>query len=304
MALLDIFSKRNKPLPDLLLYDALPRALRVQIVHIIDEVIGAHFCRRNHSVWEQIARGIAKEHGILCLPETPRERRYDPPDYYTDCRNYVLGAEPHHALDLVEVVFRTFEVVSKGDLHHQQVHGDPSTTLDELNRRFLENGCGYQYEAGRFTRIDSQIIHAEAVEPALALLNTPGFEGPNQEFLTAHEHYRHGRIEASMTEACKAFESTLKAICETRGWTYDKAKATALPLIRIVIDKQLVPVYSEEQLINVEKCLVGIATLRNKDAGHGAGAKPRVVAPHYAAYALHLAASNIVFLVQCHRAMK
>jgi hypothetical protein len=121
--------------------------------------------------------------------------------------------------------------------------------------------------------------------------------------LSAHEHLRHGRVESAVTEACKAFESTLKAICDARGWTYDASKATAAPLIRVVIDRGLVPNYSQEQLENVAKCLIGVATVRNKNAGHGAGAKPRDVPDHYAAYALHLAAANIVFLIECHKAM-
>jgi hypothetical protein len=44
--------------------------------------------------------------------------------------------------------------------------------------------------------------------------------------------------------------------------------------------------------------------VRNKDSGHGSGAKPRELPAHYAAYALHLAASNIVFLIQCHQQSK
>ena len=95
----------------------------------------------------------------------------------------------------------------------------------------------------------------------------------------------------------------MKAICDARKWKFEKDKATANTLIGILSEKGLVPKYSEEQLQNVSKCLIGVATIRNKNAGHGAGAQPRDVPDHYAAYALHLAASNIVFLVECHRAM-
>jgi hypothetical protein len=75
-------------------------------------------------------------------------------------------------------------------------------------------------------------------------------------------------------------------------------------LIKLLIGKGLVPSYSEEQLQHVENVMVGIATVRNNEAAHGGGAEVRDVAEHYAAYALHLAASNIVFLVECHKAMK
>lgn len=105
-----------------------------------------------------------------------------------------------------------------------------------------------------------------------------------------------------MIDACKAFESTMKAICDARSWSYD-SKSAASQLIKKIIDEGLIPNYSEEQLGAVAKCLIGVATIRNKNAGHGAGSKPRDVPEHYAAYGLHLAASNIVFLVQRHLAM-
>jgi hypothetical protein len=171
-----------------------------------------------------------------------------------------------------------------------------------LNHRFRENGCGYQYESGYILRMDSLLIHTQVVRPALSLLADKGFEGPHQEFMLAHEHFRNRQNEAAMMEACKAFESSMKVICDARKWKYDTAKATASPLIKLLIDKGLVPKYSDEQLRAVEQCLKGIATVRNKEAGHGDGARPRRVPDHYAAYALHLAASNIVFLIECYRA--
>jgi hypothetical protein len=161
----------------------------------------------------------------------------------------------------------------------------------------------YAYADGQILRVDSQLIHADVVQPAISLLTDREFEGANAEYMAAHEHFRHGRIEPAVTEACKAFESTLKSICDARGWRYDKSKATAAPLIRAVIDNGLVPSYSQEQLENVVKCLIGVATVRNKNAGHGAGSKPREVPDHYAAYAMHLAAANILFLVECHKTM-
>jgi hypothetical protein len=35
MGILDIFSKRSKPMPDVYVYDVLPNALRAQIVYIM-----------------------------------------------------------------------------------------------------------------------------------------------------------------------------------------------------------------------------------------------------------------------------
>lgn len=186
--------------------------------------------------------------------------------------------------------------------HQRGVQVSADDAIADLNHRFRENGCGYQYDGGRILRVDSQLLHSEVVKPALALVVAKGFEGPNKEFLVAHEHLRHARYEAAVTEACKAFESTMKAICDARRWKYDASKATASTLIKILIDNELVPNYSGEHLRAVEKSLIGLATVRNKNSGHGGGAKPRDLPEHVAAYALHLAAANIVFLIECHLA--
>jgi hypothetical protein len=305
--ILDVFSKRNKPLPDVFTYDTLPTKLRVQIAHILREAIGPGFQfggQPGGNGWHFISQAIAAEHGLLELPDIER-RRYDGPDYYIGCMNYILNAAPEHALDMIEFSFRfVLAAVRNSDFAMRACLSStrPQTAIEDLNFRFRENGVGFQFEDGKIVRVDSQLLHAEAVKPALLLLSMKGFEGPNAEFLAAHEHFRHNRIEPAITDACKAFESTMKAICDLRLWAYDESRATASTLIKALIDNGLIPSYSEEQLRAVEKCLLGIATVRNKNAGHGAGAKPREVPQYYVGYALHLAASNIVFLVECHKA--
>ena len=121
------------------------------------------------------------------------------------------------------------------------------------------------------------------------------------ELLRAHEHFRQGQIEAAITEACKAFESTMKAICDARNWHYEESKA-AVNLVKVSLANGLIPQYWQEQLGALDKCLTGLATARNKNAGHGTGSVVRKTPPHLAAYAVHLAASNIVFLIESHNA--
>jgi hypothetical protein len=45
----------------------------------------------------------------------------------------------------------------------------------------------------------------------------------------------------------------------------------------------------------------GLPTVRNKNAGHGQGPTPVSVPDYLVAYALHMAAANIVLLIQAHR---
>ena len=51
---------------------------------------------------------------------------------------------------------------------------------------------------------------------ALALLGTEEYAEANAEFLKALEHYRKGETKECLTECLKAFETTMKAICNSR----------------------------------------------------------------------------------------
>lgn len=235
------------------------------------------------------------------MPNTPPDPspfglELDEADYRAPCESYVQKAGALQALDLIELAFRRFEADhGKADHHLCRASCGPEELAKELNHRFRENGVGYQYTNGRLIRVDSLYLHENTVKPALALLLEDGFAGPNEEFMSAHQHFRHGRHEEAITDACKAFESTIKAICTARDWPYDE-KAAASGLVRFILDRGLVPSYFEQHLM-------GVATIRNKMATHGAGVAPREPDERFAAYALHVAASNIVLLVESHKAL-
>ncbi|MEY4576134.1 MAG: hypothetical protein RL701_837 [Pseudomonadota bacterium] len=75
----------------------------------------------------------------------------------------------------------------------------PKEAIAEVNHRFRESG--YEYAAGKLVRVDSQVLHADVVKPAFALLSERGSSRPNAEFLTAYEHMRHGHLEAAAVDA-------------------------------------------------------------------------------------------------------
>jgi hypothetical protein len=67
---------------------------------------------------------------------------------------------------------------------------------------------------------------------------------------------------------------------------------------------QLIPQYLETYFSGLRQVLeAGVPTVRNKTSGHGQGATPTHVPEHLAAYVLHLAASNIVMLIEAHKAL-
>ena len=121
--------------------------------------------------------------------------------------------------------------------------------------------------------------------------------------MTAFDHHRHGRNKEAMTEALKAFESTMKAVCKARDWSHP-ANATAIPLVKFLIEKGLIPAELESHFAGLRSAMEsGLPTISNRTSRHGQGADPITIPPHFAAYALHLAASNIVFLVQAHKSL-
>jgi hypothetical protein len=218
----------------------------------------------------------------------------------------LLDAETNEALDIIEFSFRAIQmlpqIMGASDLR-TFTSQSAEDAIDELNHRFREHGVGYQFEGGEIVRVDSQYVHAEVVKPAIALLNTAGFEGPLEEFFDAHGHYRQREYADAIADALKAFESTMKAICDSHGWSY-KEGDTAKTLIKTVLDNGLVPKYMETHLAGVRSTLeAGLPTVRNKLGGHGQGKEPRKGPDYFAGYALHLAATNIVFLVEAHKAL-
>ena len=174
--------------------------------------------------------------------------------------------------------------------------------IDELNYWFREYGVGYQYESGQIIRVDSQYPHSEVVKPVLSMLSDPMYERANAEFLSAHEHYRAKRYEECMNDCLKAFESCIKAICDTRSWIYNK-RDTCNRLIAIIFDHKLIPDFMESHFSGLRSALEsGVPTLRNNLSGHGGGTED--VPEYIAAYTLHLTASNILFLAKANKEMK
>jgi hypothetical protein len=236
------------------------------------------------------------------------------------CIAFLRTAPTDNALDIIEYSFRLMldwrlgETTEDADddaaekaeeSEEDEDDGRMSATeaVEELNYRLRENGVGYQFENGYILRADSAYVHQEVVKPTIQLLSETGFEGPNQEFMRAHEHYRHGRNKEAIADALKAFESTMKAICGRRSWGYPPG-ATASRLTEVVLANGLIPPYLTQHFSALKSTLdAGLPTLRNRRGGHGQGAQPVEVPDYLAAYALHLAGTNIELLVEADKAL-
>lgn len=296
MALFELFSKRKRrargEFPDVYLYDDVPQQLRVQIVHIFREIYsqGETLTGDASQVIEQLGQVLCREYGIFHLVDKYTKG-------FESLANFILQEKNHErVLDAIELIFRFADQKIRASNYHFNRHADVDKTIEELNTRFKEAGVGYQYASGDIIRVDSELLHSEAVKPTLSLLRKKMFSTVNQEFLYAHECYRHGKFESCLVEANKSLESMLKIICTEKGWAFDQ-RDTAKKLIAVCLQKNLVPIFMQNQLNTLQSILEsGVPTMRNKLGGHGQGAASRVVPDYMAEYAMHLTASMLLML--------
>jgi len=174
--------------------------------------------------------------------------------------------------------------------------------IGELNARFREHGVGYYYADGIIMRVDSEIIHKEAVKPTLTILRQRGFESAEKEFISAHKHYRAGENSQALIGCCKTFESVMKIICMKRNWEFDKTKS-ASHLVDVCLMNHLIPAYWQSHFTGLRQMLeAAIPTPRNKIAGHDAGASPAVEpSVELTGYVLHMTAATILFLTEAEK---
>lgn len=237
MAITDLFSKRQKKLrgevPDVYIYDSLPDELRVQIVYLLEDGLGnaAEYDTEFYAVrngYKYIVESLCREYGVFSLVE----ERYNYRQYMQELFDFTLKErDVEKVLSAVELSFCFMESTCRHFDYRNNFNASKviDNAINELNIRFKEHGVGFQYEAGYIVRIDSHLLHAEAVKPALTLLSQKEYTGVQHEFLNAYEHFRQGKHKEALNDALKSLESTIKVICNKRKWTYEE-KDTCIPI--------------------------------------------------------------------------
>lgn len=312
MPVFELFSKRQKKqsgnVVDVYTYDSLPNPLRVQIVHIWNDLLG----NRNEffdsfygarAGYKFIVETLCREYGLFHLPHSQllMDR-----DYHSELINYFMY-EPviDRLLDVIELTFVYADTRTRNFdyLHRQHASESVDRYIEELNTRFMEHGFGYRYESGRLIRVDAELIHAEIIKPALTLLSKPMYSGAMDEFLKAHEHYRTGRYKEALTECSKSIESTMIAICSKRKWKL-QSNPTFRVLVDTIFENGLVPSYWQQLFTSLRSTLEnGVAPARNRMGGHGQGEEVTEVPRHIVGYVIHMTASAILFLGEAEQSL-
>ena len=307
------FLSRSKPpsAADSFVYDNVPQTFRAQVFHILDDATGKYVA--DHDRWGGESVRLPDQLWLIIRKVLLRELgRFQLSKEYTatskeDCWHFFINEASHaNALNFIDISFRAVDILvrkeSPYNLAELGITIAPDDAILELNARFDQHNLGYQFTDGELMRRDSQFTHSEMTVPAFQLLNTPGFEGPHEEFLRAHKAYLKPDEKEAIRECGNAFESTLKSICTLRQWPFDAQKDTARKLLAIVFERGLIPDYLQSEFTGLRSMLEsGVPTVRNREGAHGQGSVPVQVPRHLAAYVLHMTAAAILLLVTAHK---
>jgi AbiJ N-terminal domain 4 len=297
---------------DVYVYDEAPAYLRHQISEAFLEGIGTYElvdstgfgeCQPtdvySYNCWKEIDRTCRKEI-FPYLSFVDKTERFE--ERVTGALNSI--ADMDEWLSVVEICCLMLCAIRDNRNLKVNEDGAAQEALTEVNRRFEQHQVGYQFENGRIIRKDSELVHAEMIKPALALLTAPKFSKANEDFMTAHEHYRTGAYGDAVTAANRAFESMLKVICDLEKWTYGSSD-TAPRLVTVVTNNGLFTHDFDAGLMSYAAMLrTGLPVVRNNAGGHGQGVAANKVTAAIARYAISLTASNLIFISKSYEAMK
>lgn len=223
-----------------------------------------------------------------------------------DVRAYLLECPGEHFLDFIEFIFQTDA--------YSRVRQDENRMVEEICDLFAADEIPYAVSPfvreskkesifGRETEVqvvtsyprviprENEFSYSSVIKPAIALLLDEGFSPANAEFIKALEDYRKGDYGDSLTKCASSLESTMKIICDCRGWPYDQTD-TAASLLRTVVKESGLESYFEQPLLLV-------ATIRNRlSTSHGSGTTFREVPKSKVRFAINATASAILLLVQ------
>lgn len=279
--------------PEIYSYDKFPDALATQITMIWRDAmdVNAFLLGGKYYGPTDFWNGVEKRFmRAIGLPYLLRGSEWHSHTALQRFEHYFLTvAKTDHRLDMVEIVFMLLAMTDIESVKHH---------TDELNFRFKQSGVGYQFVEKTLIRLDSTIAHEDMVKPALILLGREGYEKADAQYRAANEAYRRDEFSQAITEAGRAFESALKAICAQKGWDFAAGDRVS-ELVAVVVREGLFPPWLEKGITAYVAMLkTGLPATRNNAGAHGSAPDDAAVAGYLARYALHMSAANILMVVE------
>lgn len=289
----NLYSDRNKPkhVDEVIIFDELPRKLRVQFKFIMDDLLKDIIFSYN-----EIHKMLCEKYGELSLSSKHQLGVKD-----KETLTEVLIREDYDfelIFDLMELSIRYKIKDMSGNYFDDDINRYIVKIQKLINQRFKESSVGYEMINGQIIRKDSEITFTEIIRPTINLTYNELFENVNVDFVNAIKEYQTGDNKDCLVKLLRAFESTLKIICDENGWEYNETERCS-KLINICFDNDLVPQEMKSEFTSLNSLLQsGIPPVRNNYAGHGEGGEERVVEDYLARYAINVTGSCILFVIE------
>jgi AbiJ N-terminal domain 4 len=295
--------------PEIYAYDQAPEHMRHQICAALAEGIGVYYGRGGHNEPPPNADGIWGSIDRLCRKELESYLSYlHESNLSLRILNYIRRVEDmDEFLSAVEIGCIGLRIISNDYIDNPKSRGAQQSAVDaieEINGRFEQHSVGYQFENGQIIPVDSKLMHAEIIKPALVLLTAREFSKANEDFMTVHRHYRANEFKDCVTAANRAFESMLKAICDAEQWEYDKGDSAAHLVTTVKAKGLFTHDFDRSFDAYVAMLKAGLPAVRNEAGGHGEGLTSAAVTAGIARFAINLTATNLVFLGDSYNAMR
>ena len=289
----NLYSDRNKPkhVDEVIIFDELPRKLRVQFKFIMDDLLKDIIFSYN-----EIHKMLCEKYGELSLSSKHQLGVKD-----KETLTEVLIREDYDfelIFDLMELSIRYKIKDMSGNYFDEDINRYIVKIQKLINQRFKESSVGYEMINGQIIRKDSEITFTEIIRPTINLTYNELFENVNVDFVNAIKEYQTGDNKDCLVKLLRAFESTLKIICDENGWEYNETERCS-KLINICFDNDLVPQEMKSEFTSLNSLLQSaIPPVRNNYAGHGEGGEERVVEDYLARYAINVTGSCILFVIE------
>lgn len=331
----ELYSERMFPTKyDVLAYEVISRKTRVQIFQQVSSMLRTFTFRSKHddigSFYYGLMSNLKRRKGVtdfadlLSKASIQEMNRRSTKDYgvfsrdkdegeffklliYADEKDYLL------ILDMIDLLsYSVLERFKKGS----------SEKIDELiNEVFRHNGIGYELVKGHVIHKGNEITHLEMIRPALLYLSDPLYSTANKEMLDAFSKFRENKFKDAIHQANKAFESTMKIIIHKNNWSIvnrnPKKKSPSVQAasanllidtilehaqLNLLIDTTLehgdLEKFHKIALEGMRNSLQTLASLRNEHGGHGEGNEIIETHKRHCEFALHMTASNIIYLIK------
>lgn len=287
-----------KEADDVFQYEIVSKKVRNQCILLLEELV-LKVMDWSDIYWGAIERKIRFEFGLYHL--TGGTSYHKVRNTFDILKNeealYTIELMLEQLYEHAQMLKQRSDDVSKNDVQSIE------NAIDVINNKMKEDSLGYEFIEGKIIRVDNKFVHRNIVVDSIVLLREEEFDSASKEFFEAYHDYKNGSLKNAITNAGKSFESTMKIICDKLGYNY-KQNDTASTLVRNLFDNEFIPISFKAHFTSTKNALFsGLPTIRNRHS-HGDGMFVEEVTETMVQYALHLCATNIVFLVETYKAHK